>query len=108
MNQAQIESLLRNTPPFLPRSNKTANEILNPDFAYILWISCHSVGRAARYLESLGVTSYHDKPYTRAAIHLAATHSKYYAEAVQKVGEKNKRLVRKIRDDAKKLSRKDS
>jgi hypothetical protein len=108
MNSAQIEKLLRETPPFLPRSNKTANEILNPDFAYILWLSCHSVGRAARYLKSLGVTSYHDKPYTRAAIHLSATHSKYYAEAVQRVDDKKARLVRKLRDDAKKLSRKDS
>jgi hypothetical protein len=111
MNTSQIESLLKNTEPFLPRGklkNNTVNEILNPDFAYILWLSCHSVAKAARYLESLGVTSYHDKPYTRAAIHLSATHSKYYAEARAKVQEKNARLIRKIRDDAKTLSRKSS
>jgi hypothetical protein len=108
MNSSQIESLLKNTPPFLPRSNQTANEILNPDFAWALWISCHSVAKAAKYLKSIGVTSYHDKPYTRAAIHLSATHSHYYTEAVQQVGEKSKRLVRKVRADAKKLSRKDS
>ena len=108
MNSSQIESLLKNTPPFLPCKKTTVNEVLNPDFAYLLWLSCHSVEKASKYLASIGVTSYHDKPYTRAAIHLSATHSKYYAEARAKVQEKNVRLVRKIRDDAKALSRKDS
>jgi hypothetical protein len=102
MNSAQIESLLQSTPPFLPMGTKSLNERLNPDWAFLLWVSCHSAGRAAAYLKSIGVTSYHDKPYTRAAIHLAATHSHYYAEARAKVKEKNARLVRRIRDDAKK------
>jgi hypothetical protein len=105
MNASQIETLLKNTPPFLPCKKETINEVLNPDFAYLLWLSTHSVAKAAKYLAAIGVTSYHDRPYTRAAIHLSATHSKYYAEARQVVKLKNARLVRKLRDDAKGLSK---
>lgn len=102
MNQKQLEALLQSTPPFLPMGKKSLNEKLNPDWAFLLWLNCHSAARAAVYLKSIGVTSYHDKPYTRVAIHLAATHSHYYTEARAKALDKHARLVRRIRDDCKK------
>jgi hypothetical protein len=104
MNQSQIEHLLKTVPPFLPRGGQSTHDILNPDFAFALWYSEHSVAKAAKYLEEIGVTSYRDKPYTRAAIHLAAKKSKYYEEERKAVAEKHQRLVRRIRSDAKKLS----
>jgi len=72
---------LNSLEPLLMRPGSKQQMYLNPDFAYLVWVKCKSLARAADFLKDQKLESYQGKPYTRQGIHLAAKKSKYYEQA---------------------------
>ena len=79
--------------PFIPCPTRPNQEMLNPEFAYVLWTVSGTLARAAQYLKEHGITSYTDKPYTRQGVHLAAMASPQYVNAKRDLAKRRRERV---------------
>lgn len=87
---------LETVPPLIPKTPGSTSLCLNPDFAFLLWKQEGSCRGAAEYLAASQITSYQGKPYTRAAVHLAAKHSPLYVQAQKKLAAERKISIRRM------------